>query len=206
MRSASGRAWGSPAAEEVQFGRPRAPPAMEHGAARAAVTLYAQQSDYCTVRERSAWEASRGMPVGRANATTYNSHATPGRGRGGSAASPRPPEPEPEPEAEREPPARLPPAEEVWLFAPDFRKFGRTERHLWHLCHQGSRVSDTPVRFPGVRSLKHACLHAALKQNVTVQQLLAAQEKAAPGEERATTSEKLPRWIEGRLEAPSAFC
>ena len=140
------------------------------------------------------------MPVGRANATTYTQAA---RGRRGATAEP---EPEPEPQVGVAPPQPVPLAEEVWLFAPDFRKFGRTERHLWHLCHQHSRVSDTPVRFPGVRSLKHACLHAALKQNVTIQSLLAAQGAhsriSTPPTARGGGASGLPRWIEGRFEAP----
>lgn len=99
-----------------------------------------------------------------------------------------------------------PEAAEVWLFVPDFRKFGRHLVCIWQLAHLESRVSATPVRFGGVRSLKHACLHAVLKQNVGRETLLAAirehaqAARAVPGP--TDSAYGMPRWIEGRLEAP----
>ena len=151
------------------------------------VAVMAEQDDYCTVtRERGH--------------TTYRAGGVPWFRRRTA----------PEPEAEPPTPLEVPTAQEVWLFAPDFRKFGRAERHLWHLCHLHTRVQDTPVRFPGVRSLKHACLHAALmKQNATSANLLAAlrEHSGASASERfaglgGVPGSGLPRWIEGRLEAP----
>lgn len=78
------------------------------------------------------------------------------------------------------------------------------------LAHVESQLSATPVRFSGVRSLKHACLHAVLRQNADRGLLLATireHSRYAGGQHSVQpdpggSAYGMPRWIEGRLEAP----